>query len=325
MVRVARGMTLVELLLVISIMLILTLGLGAGYARLSAGNKVSTAIQRINSALHLARNLAISNHRIYHVRIETVDTLDSVMPDPAWVDDPNNPNDKPPLIPNPNALKVINPQYVSIYCFNNMSDALQVKSQMKPEDPTATATINNWWNVSNNPNPVPNMPPNRAISRDQLPSGVFAGIQYGITDGNSPYKLKNFYFKPLQDPNDPVRNPFFEVQFEAANTDHPDRPYDWVISFNPDGTASRNMLFFATDCREMADDMSMARENEAKFLAVQAERLKLGFHGSIRDATTGKMLKGFVQYIQVFNGGLIREVQTIDIEEIWAAAPPPAG
>jgi prepilin-type N-terminal cleavage/methylation domain-containing protein len=65
-----RGITLIEMIVVLAIILILaSLTVGA-YNRMQASQRVAGATDRVMTLLQQARNLAISQNAIYHIRIE---------------------------------------------------------------------------------------------------------------------------------------------------------------------------------------------------------------------------------------------------------------
>jgi len=66
----ARGFTLLEILVAVTIMVIISLMLIGGTNALIANQKFTSSSDRIISSLHLARNLAITHNAIYHVRIQ---------------------------------------------------------------------------------------------------------------------------------------------------------------------------------------------------------------------------------------------------------------
>src|SRR5207248_2056801 len=75
--------------------------------RYNARYKVTTSLTKIESALHYARNLAIANNAVYHVRFENVIT------DPA-IGTVNKPAAQ---------------QVIGIYCFTDMARAMNVRAE----------------------------------------------------------------------------------------------------------------------------------------------------------------------------------------------------
>lgn len=100
--RVGRGFTLIELIVVISIMLLLLASLIGGYSTMQKAQRLRNSTEKVLSTLHLARSLAIANNAIYHVRVENYHEPIAESPDP------------------------FSDQCISVYCYTKASDAIAV-------------------------------------------------------------------------------------------------------------------------------------------------------------------------------------------------------
>src|SRR4051812_31570353 len=103
--RPGRGVTFIELMVVLAIVSIFSVLLISGYKKFQSGYRASSAMTKVESAINYARNLAIANNAVYHIRFETCDT---------------NPNST-----TPNAI--LPDQAIGIYCIPSMSLALSVE------------------------------------------------------------------------------------------------------------------------------------------------------------------------------------------------------
>ena len=244
-------MSMIELLVVVAIMAILTTSLIAGYARFTSQNKVNAALQQIESALRLARNLAIANNHVYHVRLESTD-LNSTIPNPDATDVAH------PFVSNPNYKKPLDQQYIAINCFKDLSKSFSVNEQFQ------TGVI---WNKSNN-----KALDNASIIFEALPYKTYSGIQY--------------------------------LDTSVA-------PFDLVLSFHPDGSASQAMTYFVTDDPKHADDLSLSESAPADYIALQDDRINLNKAGDFaKNSTT--MVRGTVKMLQVYIGGMIKVLPKVD-------------
>ena len=252
-----RGMSMIELLVVVAIMAILTTSLIAGYARFTSQNKVNAALQQIESALRLARNLAIANNHVYHVRLESTD-LNSTIPNPDATDVAH------PFVSNPNYKKPLDQQYIAINCFKDLSYSYKVNEQFQ------NGVI---WNKSNN-KAIENalIAPNASIIFEALPYKTYSGIQF----------------------------------LDTAVV-----PFDLVLSFHPDGSASQAMTYFVTDDPRHADDLSLSESAPANYIALQDDRINLNKAGDFaKNSTT--MVRGTVKMLQVYIGGMIKVLPKVD-------------
>src|SRR6185436_18421715 len=94
--RQNRGVTLLELLVVIGIILILVAMFLGGMGNLSKSRKLRLSVDRVVNTLALARGQAISDNAIYHVRVEN---------------------------------RASNDQWISVYRFPAVSDALRATDE----------------------------------------------------------------------------------------------------------------------------------------------------------------------------------------------------
>lgn len=173
--RAERGVTFIELLVVLAIVSLLSTLLISGYHKMESGFRASTALSRVESALHYARNLAIANNAVYHVRFENVNT------------------DGTPIMRSDMTPGVDHVQSLGIYCFPDMGTAFSVTDQYAIDN--AATPIK--WNPSNSLilNGVPHN--NYLIERIALPENTFYGVQY--LSPMSPAQHPNasvIYFKP---------------------------------------------------------------------------------------------------------------------------------
>ena len=119
----ARGVTLMELLVVLAVMLILTSAIVSGYTNMRRAQRINKSTESLISTLNLARNLAISNNAVAYVEVVGIN----------------------PANPVNNGAK----QMLKIHLFPNSADALTVAGE-----PAANTTI---------PNPISNTPANLVV------------------------------------------------------------------------------------------------------------------------------------------------------------------
>jgi type II secretory pathway pseudopilin PulG len=170
--RSSPGTTLIELIVVVAIITLLAAAIMGGFSRFLKTNKTNSGLATISSTLHYARALAIANNRVYHVRFESMDT------------DPNSPSFNKPIQKHVTQIHVTDPdtgvsqwlqdpspkQYISIYCFPNVADALSIT-----EDSTTTPIL---WNPLGHNVGTPPKYNNVLVGRYALPDETFFGIQY---------------------------------------------------------------------------------------------------------------------------------------------------
>ncbi|HLX59721.1 MAG TPA: prepilin-type N-terminal cleavage/methylation domain-containing protein [Planctomycetota bacterium] len=164
----ARGVTLIELIVVITIIAFVAMAFISGLIRYQSRYKVTAAVNMIDSTLHYARNLAIANNAIYHVRFENVfETI------------PSDPSQTPPASRTP-----LDHQSIGIYCFPNMTEAMTIaeESQAKWNEYRALTT------------PAGITHDNYLINRTVFPQGAYVGFHY--TGNVSPPYDRVLYFMP---------------------------------------------------------------------------------------------------------------------------------
>ncbi len=302
--RVARGVSLIELLVVLGIVTVFSILLISGYRRFQSGFNASAALSRVESALHYARNLAIANNAVYHVRFETCDTL--------------------PTSPTYNSLL---PQAaVGIYCFTDMSTALTVTN----ENCAAVNNANNGWN-----------PFTTLCNRGAWNAGNAYDIPNVVSYNGSYYQCNATLSQPdptLADPTDPTTLPvhysspdtdtahwtllsgpphnntlvekvmlpagtYFGVQYLTPAT----APYDQVLFFRPDGSASSALTLFVTDEIDFADNRGNSPPNPyGDFDSLQAARRKF-FNDRLWTNPNKAKQPPWLKMIQIFGGGLIKQ------------------
>ena len=141
--KLYSGFSMLELMVVIIIIAILFLCLASGYISLQKNQRLGNSAQKVFSALHLARSLAIGNNAIYKVWIDN------------WVSTP------PPFETN------FENQFVRVCYFPNIQDALAVTTADK-------FTLNN-----NDPSKGP---VNYGVASTRLDPQTFLGIQSPVGD-----------------------------------------------------------------------------------------------------------------------------------------------
>lgn len=323
--RGARGVTLLELLVVVGIAVSFTALLVGGFKNFQSGFRGSSTLSKVDSALHYARNLAIANNCVYHVRFEnviteaTMGTVGKPLGDPSVLDlSATSPQPLPA-------------QSIAIYCFPDMATAMSVTSE------TLTPP-NVMWNPMN-------------FRIDPKPSAWSATAPYRVGDSvtfNSKlYACTLVVNSNLNDPSDvvggvgvspdtviPPTDTTRKQHWRIVNTPYEnylvDRTvllpetyvgiqYDLtpapqanvlpVLYFNPDGTAtcsingtnSSGVTLFVTDSVVFADDHSgvdLAALNVNRKSFYNTRKMPTGM------SPTKKL--PWMKVIQVFQGGMIK-------------------
>lgn len=164
----ARGVTMIELIVVIGIIAFVAMSFISGLIRYQSRYKANAALNMVDSALHYARNLAIANNAVYHIRFENVFET--------------NPADT--TLTAPASRTPLDAQSVGIYCFPVMSQAMAVTEESQTK-----------WNPSKRlVSPAGITYSNYLVDRTVLPQGAYCGFHYtGAV--SSPYDSV-LYFMP---------------------------------------------------------------------------------------------------------------------------------
>ena len=172
----SRGMSLMELLVVLAIMLILTAGIITGYSNMRRAQNLTRANEKLLSTLILTRNLAISNNSVAYLEIVGTDLVGQTDPTIAGQDGSK--------------------QILKIHLFPNPADALTVTGEPAPNTttpntlsstpPNLVVLATNAWNPTKNKN---------WVEPGSIPyvSGV-AVPGYGMTYTN--YTPEQLYIEP---------------------------------------------------------------------------------------------------------------------------------
>ena len=170
-----RGVTFIELTVVIAIMAAVAVSFISGLIRYQSRYKATAALNMVDSALHYARNLAIANNAIYHVRFENVFET--------------NPSDTTQTT-DPTLRKPLDQQSIGIYCFPNLSQAMGVT-----EESQVNLSNGHGWNEYRTLTTPANIThDNYLINRTVLPQGAYVGFHY--TGTASPPYDRVLYFMP---------------------------------------------------------------------------------------------------------------------------------
>ncbi len=245
-----RGLTLIEILVVISIVSILTAGLVSGIHSMTGGEELSKSIDSVVRMVSLARNRAITDNAVFHVRVENRNFNDqkiSVHRFPT-LSDALKATDEEWVYANKKGWhdtdKVARASYViaieklgakTVFETSYDPAVLIYKNRRKtvPVDPIHQLKVDN-----------PKKPPKWIIS---YPTLFYSG-KWLFTDKDNPYPA----YKPIPSiPSGPEERPNLLPKFtpdyssldvtNPKNMDAPARPQ--LLYFNPDGTTTGNFLF----------------------------------------------------------------------------------
>ena len=173
--RAERGVTFIELLVVLGIVSLLSTLLISGYSKMESGFRANTAFSQVESTLHYARNLAIANNCVYHVRFENVNS------------------DLTPISRADTRTGVDHQQTLGIYCFPDMGTALSVTHASNIDVSTGQPIK---WNPSNTLTLNSVLHNNYLVERVALPDNTYYGVQYlSPSTASAPYDSV-IYFKP---------------------------------------------------------------------------------------------------------------------------------
>ncbi|MBE7464006.1 MAG: prepilin-type N-terminal cleavage/methylation domain-containing protein [Planctomycetes bacterium] len=200
-----RGFTMIELLVVISIIVLAMSLMIGGLSDLNQRRRLSAAAETVTSAIALARSTAISERAVVHVRIEN---------------------------------KGANAQYVGVYRFPKTSDALRATTD-------AEVVLMGGWNESSDTALLTNyrvsvsqLPANTWFETEYDPAQVWDGTRdrFQPLSVIHPAPDTTLYYK---DTNDVTLLPRVIPNYSAyAAKAHQ------LIYFYPDGSASANVLLF---------------------------------------------------------------------------------
>lgn len=297
--RAVRGVTFIELMVVVGLISILTVSLVAAYGRFQSGFRASSALTKVESALHYARNLAIANNRVYHVRFE------NVVNDSTTAATYGTTIGKPLGAPQAPRMP---PQSLAIYCFPDIGTALGVTNEDQLL-PTTGSPEPIKWNQRSGPTadwseavayapgasvlhnklifvckdavgPTANVPDtdaahwtpylNYVVERIDLPQDTYFGIQYptGVAPAAASFPL--VYFKP-----------------------------DGTMHFVPDNNGAQTLTMFVTDSVLFAEDRNGS-------IALQCEDRKYAYNFRKLPQGSAAHALPWIKMIHVYQGGMIR-------------------
>ncbi|MBI3832014.1 MAG: prepilin-type N-terminal cleavage/methylation domain-containing protein [Planctomycetes bacterium] len=222
-----RGFTMIEILVVIGIILIIVTLLVGGYADLLQARRLGHSVERVVNTISYARNLAIQDKAITHVRIEN-----------------RGPND----------------QWVGVYRFPKISDAIAAtteksvqdkggwnaplvkqldkqkleinvyfETQYDPNDPNGL-----WNDARNRPRPLEYIHP----SQNNL---YYSGL-WSTANTNNPYTVY------LPDAGGDAINLLpKQATYTSGGAGLSGAATHLLLAFNPDGSATANVLLFIRD------------------------------------------------------------------------------
>lgn len=305
--RTSRGVTLIELLVVVGIAATFTAMLFAAYQRFQSGYRASTALTRVESALHYARNLAIANNRVYHVRFENVFTDPTI----GSVNTPTGIYQTPPL-KSP-------PQSIAIYCFPELSDALKVTDESvqlgsapvlwNPKNVVLSAPTVAWSGTASykvGDTVTYNALNYACISNVDTSNGGIAVTPDTVVPagGNAYWRvMNNTYYNYLVERIDLPLETFYGIQYKSvANPGVQPLLYfkpDGTMCYKGESTNPSSLTLFVTDHVGFAEDRTMPEQ-------IQSDTRK-DFYNTHKLPTKLKS-KGtpYMKMIQIFQGGMIK-------------------
>lgn len=286
------GFTLIELVVVITIMTILAAMLVSGYASMQKTQRLNNAADKVLSMLYKARSLAISNNAIYLVRLQ----------DGYWSD---------PLTINPvTGRPKDDGQWIMLYRYTSTSEALSIHTtlDMGPGRNAACSL---------------SIPP-----EERYQQMMDEATKMAATDPTAADLHRTKAEQLCKNPNRPDANgdPMFYnnyrpdqvkldqgtylgIQAPLPPAPSPSGPLNDVIFFYPDGTASKSITIFVTDLsydtyasrtpqNDFRDDRSPTVAAE-----VYAERNQERTEAHA-DARHARNLN--IRMVQVLRGGMIK-------------------
>ncbi|MCW8131712.1 MAG: prepilin-type N-terminal cleavage/methylation domain-containing protein [Planctomycetota bacterium] len=221
--RTARGFTMLEILVVIGIILLVVTLMVGGWADMLQARRLGGSVERVVNTISLARNLAIQDKAITHVRIEN-----------------RGPND----------------QWVGVYRFAKVSDALAAVSE------SAVQSKGGW-----------SEPLVKQLDKQKLDINVFFETQY---DPASMWDDTRGRPRMLELIHPSLNTLYYSGRWTTATSENPyavylpdafgnainllpkqasytgggnlsGAPQHALLSFNPDGSASANVILFVRD------------------------------------------------------------------------------
>lgn len=294
--RSVRGVTFLELIIVVGIISTFSVLLISGYRRFQSGFRASSALSKVESAINYARNLSIANNAIYHVRFESCEQINNV----------------------PSSLAT--QQAVGIYCFPDMSTALGV---------THESQVTTGWNPFRT---LSNRGEWSAVAMYDVPNVVAYNGQY--------YKCISALPQPPSEPGGPPptvypppdadtthwqlggqphNNTLVEKVMLPAGTwcgvqhlEAQQAPFDKVLFFRPDGSASGALTVFVTDSIHFADKRFLS---ETEFNTLNENRRKYfndddGTHKEYKSQwhrVNAGVAAPWLKMIQIYGGGMIKQ------------------
>ena len=217
----SRAITLIEMLVIIAIILLLFGLLIGGLADMHRAQRLKNSVSRVVGMLGAARNKAISDNSIYHVRLEN-----------------RGPND----------------QWIGIYRFTEVSEALEATT----EGDVQAFNPPGWYN-QNLPGPGPYT--NALLDKQKLDLGIYFETQYDpvkLWNSSRGRPFSQAVVHPsLADLYYTVSAPYPALAAEenllpktatytSAGVLLPPATHK-LLFFYPDGTASINALLFISD------------------------------------------------------------------------------
>jgi prepilin-type N-terminal cleavage/methylation domain-containing protein len=221
----ARGFTMIEILVVIGIILVIVTLLIGGYADLLQARRLGQSVERVVNTISYARNLAIQDKAITHVRIEN-----------------RGPND----------------QWVGVYRFPKISDAIAATTEKAVQDKGGwnaplvqqldkqKLEINVYFETQynpNDPNGLWNDARNRPRPLEYIHPSVnnlyYSGI-WSTANTNNPYTV---YMPDAA--GDAINLLPKQATYSGGNLSG--AATHVLLAFNPDGSATTNALLFVRD------------------------------------------------------------------------------
>jgi Tfp pilus assembly protein PilE len=164
------GYTVVEIMISVAVLMILSIFIFAGVSEMMINARLTTSANKILSTLSLARNLAISNNAIYHVRIQNFSTFTD----------------------GSGKASEYTEQAIGVYYFPHTNDALLASTQDRlTGDPTEAGY---QWSDQSKYDPA--KAKNARVEYVPLERDTFIGIQYPKSTSSMPTTDNILYFFP---------------------------------------------------------------------------------------------------------------------------------